>query len=60
MRPELDGVEIGEVLGIAPGPDLGRAWRFLLELRLDAGPIGKEAAAAALTGMGREHGIGPS
>ncbi len=60
LRPELDGVEIGEVLGIAPGPDLGRAWRFLLELRLDAGPIGKPAAAAALAEWASEHGIGPN
>jgi poly(A) polymerase len=58
LRPELDGVEIGAVLGIAPGPDLGRAWRFLLELRLDAGPIGKDAASAALREWGAEHGVG--
>ena len=38
LRPELDGVEIGEVLGIPPGPDIGRAYRFLLELRLGDGP----------------------
>lgn len=58
LRPELNGVEIGEVLGIAPGPDVGRAYRFLLELRLDAGPIGKEAAATALRAWAAEHGVG--
>ena len=58
LRPELDGYEIGEVLGIAPGPDVGRAYRYLLELRLDAGPIGKDAAAAALRQWAAEHGVG--
>ncbi|MDQ1485236.1 MAG: poly(A) polymerase [Actinomycetota bacterium] len=58
IRPELNGVEIGEVLGIEPGPDVGRAYRFLLELRLDRGPIGKDAAAAALREWAREHGVG--
>lgn len=58
LRPELDGFEIGEVLGIPPSPDLGRAYRFLLELRLDEGPIGKEAATAALREWAAEHGVG--
>jgi poly(A) polymerase len=58
LRPELDGFEIGAVLGIPPGPDLGRAYRFLLELRLDEGPIGKEAATAALREWAAEHGVG--
>ncbi len=48
VRPELDGHEIGEALGIPPGPVLGRAYQFLLSLRLDGGPIGKEAAREAL------------
>ena len=58
LRPELDGYEIGAVLGIPPGPDVGRAYRYLLELRLDAGPIGKDAAAAALRQWAAEHGVG--
>jgi poly(A) polymerase len=48
VRPELNGNEIAEVLGIEPGPVLGRAYTFLLELRLDRGPIGREAAEAEL------------
>ena len=48
VRPELDGNEIAEVLGIKPGPVLGRAYKYLLSVRLDEGPIGKEAAAALL------------
>ena len=58
LRPELDGYEIGAVLGIPPGPDVGRAYRYLLELRLDGGPIGTEAASAALRQWAAEHGVG--
>jgi len=48
VRPELDGAQIMELLGLKPGPEVGRAYRFLLELRLDEGPIGEEAAAERL------------
>jgi len=48
LRPELDGNEIAAALGIAPGPVLGRAYKQLLAVRLDQGPIGKEAAREEL------------
>ncbi|WP_052465821.1 CCA tRNA nucleotidyltransferase [Mobilicoccus massiliensis] len=48
VRPELDGNEIGEILGISPGPVLGRAYKHLLAIRLDRGPIGKDAAREEL------------
>jgi poly(A) polymerase len=48
IRPELDGNQIMELLGISPGPVIGRAYKFLLELRLDQGPLGYEQAASAL------------
>ncbi|PRY58752.1 poly(A) polymerase [Knoellia remsis] len=48
VRPELDGNEIAQVLGIAPGPVLGRAYKHLLAVRLDEGPIGKDAATERL------------
>lgn len=48
VRPELDGNEIAEVLGIRPGPMLGRAYKHLLAVRMDRGPIGREAAVEAL------------
>ena len=48
VRPELNGNEIAQVLGIAPGPVLGRAYSYLLSVRLDEGPIGVDAAAARL------------
>jgi poly(A) polymerase len=48
VRPELNGNEIAEVLGIRPGPVLGRAYSYLLEVRLDRGPLGRDAAEAVL------------
>jgi poly(A) polymerase len=48
VRPELNGNEIAEVLGIKPGPVLGRAYSYLLEVRMDRGPIGREAAEELL------------
>ncbi len=48
MRPELDGNRIQEVLGIRPGREVGEAYRFLLDVRLDEGIIGPEAAEERL------------
>jgi poly(A) polymerase len=48
IRPDLDGVQIMEILGIGPGRDVGAAYKFLLELRLDEGPQTPEAAREAL------------
>ncbi len=48
IRPDLDGSQIMEILAIPPGPEVGAAYRHLLELRLDHGPMGEEAARAAL------------
>lgn len=48
IRPDLNGNDVMEILGLPPGPDVGRAYRFLLELRLEKGPLGREAAEAAL------------
>ncbi|WP_141925848.1 CCA tRNA nucleotidyltransferase [Haloactinospora alba] len=56
VRPDLDGNEIQEVLGISPGPMVGKAWRYLLELRLEHGPMSKEDAAAELRKWAEEHG----
>jgi len=56
IRPELDGNEIQRVLGIGPGPIVGQAYKFLLELRLDKGMIGKEAATEALREWARADG----
>jgi poly(A) polymerase len=48
MRPELDGNRIQEVLGIRPGREVGEAYRFLLDLRLDEGVIGEDEAERRL------------
>ncbi|PPG54402.1 CCA tRNA nucleotidyltransferase [Rathayibacter sp. AY1E9] len=47
-RPDLDGTRIMEILGLAPGPEVGQAYRFLLELRLEEGPLGEEVATQRL------------
>ena len=39
IRPDLDGNAIMQTLGVSPGPVVGRAYRHLLELRLDRGPL---------------------
>lgn len=48
IRPDLDGNRIMEILGIGPGREVGMAYQFLLELRMDEGPQSPEAAEAAL------------
>jgi len=48
IRPDLDGNQVMELLGIGPGRAVGRALAFLMELRLDEGPLGEEEAAARL------------
>ncbi|MFC0675932.1 CCA tRNA nucleotidyltransferase [Brachybacterium hainanense] len=48
IRPDLDGNEIMEILGLAPGREVGEAYRHLLELRMEHGPLGRERAEAEL------------
>ncbi len=48
VRPDLDGNEIMRLLDIGPGPQVGRAWSFLKELRLDRGPLSHDEAVAEL------------
>jgi poly(A) polymerase len=48
MRPELDGSEIMKILNIKPGPEVGKAYQFLLDLRLDKGVLGVEKATDEL------------
>lgn len=48
IRPDLDGTQIMEILGIGPGREVGAAYKFLLELRLDKGPMTYDDAKAAL------------
>jgi poly(A) polymerase len=48
IRPDLDGQEIMEILGISPSPVVGKAYKHLLEMRLDHGPMTKEQAKEQL------------
>ena len=48
MRPDLDGEHIMAILGIPPGRDVGAAYRFLLEMRMDEGPLGEKEATKRL------------
>jgi poly(A) polymerase len=57
IRPELDGNEIQKILGIKPGPLVGKAYRFLLDLRLDRGMIGKDAATGELLAWAAAEGV---
>ena len=59
LRPELDGNEIMELLGVPPGPIVGEARSFLLDIRLDEGPIGKDAARERLLRWARDKGVRP-
>jgi poly(A) polymerase len=60
IRPELDGDEIMTLLDLKPGPAVGRAWRFLRELRLSEGMIGKERAAQELLRWAAAEGLLPA
>jgi len=48
IRPDLDGTEIMALLGIEPGPLVGRAYQHLLAVRMEQGPLGHDAAVAEL------------
>jgi poly(A) polymerase len=55
IRPDLNGDQVMDLLGLAPGRDVGRALAFLLELRLDEGPLGEEEAGRRLVAWWKER-----
>jgi poly(A) polymerase len=57
IRPELDGNDIMQILGLTPGPLVGEAYGFMLELRIARGPIGREQATQELLRWAAEEGI---
>lgn len=57
IRPPLDGNQIMQRLGIAPGPLVGEAREYLLELRMDRGPIDEEEAYRLLDEWARQKGL---
>ncbi|HVT41990.1 MAG TPA: CCA tRNA nucleotidyltransferase [Acidimicrobiales bacterium] len=48
LRPDLDGNQVMAILGIGPGRAIGQALDFLMELRLDEGPLGEDEATVRL------------
>ena len=58
VRPDLDGNEIMGILAIPAGPEVGEAWRYLKELRLDRGPLSHDEAVDELTKWWNSRGHG--
>ena len=56
IRPDLDGQQIMQLLGERPGPVVGEAYRFLMELRLEEGALGEAEAEARLRRWWAERG----
>ena len=48
IRPDLDGAQVMELLQIKPSADVGKALDFLMELRMEHGPLGQERATQEL------------
>ena len=48
VRPDLDGAKIMAILNLKPGPVVGRAYKFLLEERMENGPLQPDDAEARL------------
>jgi poly(A) polymerase len=55
IRPDLDGNRIMELLGIPPGPAVGKAYRHMLALRMEQGPMDAEQAEVALRAWAAEN-----
>ena len=47
-QDDMTLVEGDDTVGLPPGPQVGEAWRYLKELRLDSGPLSRDEAEAAL------------
>jgi poly(A) polymerase len=58
IRPDLNGTEIMEILGLRPGPLVGQAYRHLLDLRMEHGPLGRERAIQELLRWAEGEGLG--
>jgi poly(A) polymerase len=60
IRPPLDGRQVMAYLGVKPGRIVGEALDFLLEARLDEGPISEADAYERLGAWARERGVEPA
>ncbi|MCW2608347.1 MAG: hypothetical protein JWO60_3040 [Frankiales bacterium] len=59
IRPDLTGDDVMALLGLAPGPLVGRAYKHLLAVRMERGPLPREQAEAELFAWAREEGLTP-
>lgn len=59
IRPELDGIQVMAYIGKEPGPVVGEALRYLLEVRLDEGILGEDVAYQRLDAWARDRGLDP-
>jgi poly(A) polymerase len=59
IRPDLDGVQVMAFLGVPPGPVVGEALEWLLEARLEEGPLGEDEAYRRLEAWAHGKGIDP-
>jgi len=57
LRPPLDGRQVMDRLGLAPGPTVGEALAHLMELRMERGPIAEDDAYAELDAWAKERGL---
>jgi poly(A) polymerase len=57
IRPDLDGNAIMALLGVPPGPLVGKAYRYMLGLRMERGPLGAQEAEAELRRWAAENGV---
>ncbi|MHA6623775.1 CCA tRNA nucleotidyltransferase [Pseudonocardia sichuanensis] len=57
IRPDLDGNDIMALLGLPPGPQVGKAYKHLLALRMERGPLSREEAEAELRAWAAENGV---
>ncbi|OYN90376.1 CCA tRNA nucleotidyltransferase [Parenemella sanctibonifatiensis] len=55
IRPDLNGDQIMQILDLKPGPEVGQAYAFLLELRMERGPLDEAAATEALLAWWRDR-----
>ena len=57
LRPPLDGNDVMEHLDLKPGPEIGEALAYLMELRMERGPIDREEAFALLDEWAAGRGL---
>jgi poly(A) polymerase len=57
IRPDLNGTEIMAILGLPQGPLVGKAYRHLLDLRMEHGPLSRERAVQELLDWAAAEGL---